>query len=184
LLKTFYTRNNRPVKEGKGIFPDVEVELPDAAAITGGLIRNDHLFNYATQYFYAHETIAEPNEFRITDEVYQDFVSYLSGKKYDYETASEKLLIKLEKAAENEKYSDRFKDEFDSMKKEFENGQKMDLELHKDEIIDLLENEIVSRYYYQNGRIVNSLAKDIRIAKAIEILNDSEQYKALLASPK
>lgn len=183
-LNTFYTKNKRPVKEGKGILPDLEVELPEGAHITASLIQNNHIFDYATQYFYANEEIKQANEFRISDEDYAAFVEFLKGKEYDYETNSEKLLKKLEKTAKDEKYYEQFKASFENIKKDFENNQETDLMLHKDEIIDILENEIVSRYFYQNGRIANSLDKDIRIKKAVKVLNDSEQYNSILAGSK
>lgn len=109
-------------------------------------------------------------------------MSFLEGKEFDYETNSQKLLEKLEEVSKEEKYYESFKASLEAMDAELHNNEEKDLELHKDEIKDILENEIISRYYYQTGRIENSLAKDIRVQKAIEILNNSEEYNSILTT--
>lgn len=61
-------------------------------------------------------------------------------------------------------------------------SKERDLEKFKSQIIDLLENEIVSRYYFQNGRAKHSLKDDKNIQKSIEILTDSKRYNTILGN--
>jgi len=180
LLKPFYTKNKRPVLEGQGIKPDVQVDLPEGAHITASLIRNNHFFDFATTYYYAHDSINAAKDFRMNDSDYEEFIKYLEDKDYEYETDSQILLKRLKKTSKDEKYFDRLKDSFTEMENELANNKRSDLDLHKEEIINILENEIVSRYYYQSGRVENSLAKDIRLLKAVELLNSPTACDSIL----
>ncbi|MCB0481525.1 MAG: S41 family peptidase [Flavobacteriales bacterium] len=183
LLKTFYTKGGRPVKDGRGISPDLKVELPDGAEITGALIVKNHIFNYATEYRRAHDSlgVAKAADFKLSDEDYNDFVGYLKGKDYDYTTQSEKLLEDFKKVSMEEKYFENVKDQYTELKEKISHNKASDLMTNKEEIKEILENEIVSRYYFQTGRIENSLSKDPRVKKAIEVLSDRNQYDKILA---
>lgn len=180
LANTFYTKNKRPVTDGHGIFPDIEVELPEGAHVTASLIQNNHIFDFATQYFYAHDSILPPKEYALSEAEYNEFVAFLEGKEYSYETNSERLLEQLKEAAKEEKYIDRFEPSIKAIESELKNNNKKDLEIHKNEISAILENEIVSRYFYQTGRIENNLARDVRIEEAIKVLNNDSLYTSIL----
>ena len=111
---------------------------------------------------------------------YQDFISYLDGKNYSYTTDTEKELNKLVKTAKKEKYWDMAETQFDQLDTVLKSKKNQDLQIFKDQIEEILENEIVSRYYYQKGRIESSLASDKAVKKAIEVLNNSSEYDAIL----
>lgn len=183
LLKTFYTKGGRAVKDGRGIRPDLEVELPTGADITGALIGKNHIFNYATEFRWANDSsrVGSPEEFALSDDQYKDFVTYLQDKDYDYTTRSEKLLQDFEKASKEEKYFANVEEDFTELKEKIKHNKSEDLQTHRAEISEILENEIVSRYFYQSGRIRNSLSKDIRVQKAIEVLKDKDRYNAILS---
>lgn len=185
LLKTFYTLGGRPVKDGRGISPDIQVELPVGADITGALLRKNHIFNYATYYRNMNDSLGTTaSEFALSDDQYLEFVNYLKDKDYDYTTQSEKALDDFKKASTEEKYYPSVEEQFNLLKEKISHNKSEDLMTHKDEIKEILENEIVSRYYYQNGRIENSMSKDTRVIKAIEVLKDSSQYTSILTAQK
>lgn len=185
LLKTFYTLGGRQVKDGRGISPDIQVELPIGADITGALLQKNHIFNYATYYRNTHDSLGSTaSEFALTDNQYLEFVNYLKDKDYDYTTQSEKALDDFKKASTEEKYYSSVEEQFKLLKEKISHNKSEDLMTHKEEIKEILENEIVSRYYYQNGRIENSMSKDIRVIKAIEVLKDSSQYTSILTAQK
>ena len=94
------------------------------------------------------------------------FVNYLQDKDYDYTTRSEKLLKDFEKASKEEKYFDNVETDYKELKEKIKHNKSEDLQTHREEISEILENEIISRYYYQSGRIRNSLSKDIRVQKS------------------
>lgn len=180
LIHKFQTKNGRTVKDGRGIEPDVKVDLPDFAGITATMIRNHFIFKYATKFYYVNDTIPPAKEFKITDEMYADFVKYLKDKEYDYSTRSEVLLEDLKEVAELEKYYDEAKEEYEALLKKLTPSKERDLMKFKDQIERLLANEIVSRYYHQKGRVEENLFNDETIKEAISVLSDMERYNSIL----
>jgi carboxyl-terminal processing protease len=61
-----------------------------------------------------------------------------------------------------------------------EQSKNNDIERFRDEIIEVLEAEIATRYYYQKGKIEATLKHDEELAEAINVLNDLEKYNAIL----
>lgn len=181
LIQKFKTRNGREVIDGRGIEPDVEVDLEEFAGITATLLQNNFIFKYATDYYYKNEKIPDAKTFEITDEMYQNFVNYLSDKEYKYSTRSEKMLDQLKKIAEDEKYYEEAKEEYEALLKKLQPSKERDLMKFKEQIIRILANEIVSRYYYQVGRVEENLSHDRTIKEAISVLNDSERYHKILS---
>jgi len=172
--------NKRTVYDGKGINPDIKVEERDASNITAVLVTKYHIFDYATQYRLNHESIAPASEFHLTDKEYDDFIAYLSDKNITYETETEKQLKKLKEVATKEKYFQLADEEYKSLEDKLVLDKSGDLMKFKDEIKEILENEIISRYYFQKGRIQASLNNDPTVSKAIEILGNKEIYTGIL----
>ncbi len=181
-LKTeFKTRNGRVVYDGGGVEPDVDVERKKYANISRTLSSKQHIFNYATEYYQSNDKIAEPEDFKLTDADYDDFVKFVEGRKVSYETKSEKLLEDLKKSTEKEKYYDAVKDDIADLEAKIKSDKERDLVKHKEEIKRLLELEIISRYYFSNGKVKASLQTDEDVAAAIKILNNKTEYEAILA---
>lgn len=181
LIHEFKTKNGRPVFDGAGINPDLEVEYEMSAKITISLVQKQLLFDFATQYKQSHDSIINAKEFHLTDDEYAQFLGFIKDKDYDYTTQSELILKKLEKASEDEKYFEDIEEEFKALESKIAEQKKQDVKEYEKEIRFLLENEIVSRYYYQNGRIEASLANDKDIDKALEVLGNKEQYSSILS---
>lgn len=180
-LKTaFKTKNGRIVYDGGGIEPDIAIESEKYSNIAISLITKYLTFNYANYYKRNHSTIESAKNFKISDTLYNDFVKYLSGKDYDYTTKSEKNLEELKSIAEKENYFDAIKNEYLALKDKLIHDKNDDLIKNKEEIKLLLKDEIVSRYYYQNGRIESSLSEDKEIKKAIEATDDENFYQKTL----
>lgn len=182
LITEFKTlKTKRPVFDGKGVAPDIKVKGLPLSDISAVLLIKNLFFDFATNYRLKHETISSVNEFSLTDDEYEDFVHYLSDKDYDYTTESEDLLEKLEKAAKTDKYFEDVKKEYEALKVKLHHNKKDDLYKFKEEIKQILESEIVSRYYYQKGQVEVSLKNDPVLEEAIKTLNDSEKYQSILA---
>lgn len=126
------------------------------------------------------ESITEAKEFKLTDEEYNGFKEFLKDKDYSYETGTEKALEELKDIAENEKYFGGSEVEFEALKKKLEPNNDNDLEKFKGEIKELLEGEIVSRYYFQNGRIEASLARDPYIEEGLRLMRDQQEFSGIL----
>jgi carboxyl-terminal processing protease len=180
LIKPFKTKNGRIVYDAKGIAPDLETEEKKYSQITVALINENHVFDYATQYRRKKSDIGSAKDFKLTDAEYEDFVKFLSGKNYEYSTKTEKMVDELKTVSEKEKYYEEFENEFQALKAKVIRKKDEDLYKFKDEIKELLENEIVARYHYQRGRIEASLKYDAEVIKALEVLNSNNLYASIL----
>ncbi len=180
LRTVFNTRNGRKVYDAGGIDPDIEVEDPFLANITITLISEDLIFDYATKYFYNHPTIADANKFQLTDQEFEDFVNFLSDKKYNYSTKSERILEKLKETAEKEGYMPDLDSEIKTLETKIKSDKQKDIYKFKDEIAEILTEEISSRYYYQKGRIVTSLQYDTALKEAVSVLKNQQRYQSIL----
>ncbi len=181
-LKTaFKTKNGRTVYDGGGIEPDIEVEQEKIGNITISLIRKRLIFDYATDYRFSHDSIASADKFQFSDENFVDFQSFLSDKEYEYTTETEDVVEKLKKIAEEEFYFKEIATEYNALIAKLEVNKKDDLNKFKSEIKELITSEIVSRYYYQKGRIIATLQFDKDVEEAIKVLKDKKRYDNILA---
>lgn len=180
-LKTaFKTRNGRTVYDGFGIEPDVEVEHEASSLLAVALYNRFHFFNYAVKFAHEHQSIPPAGEFTITDEIYQDFVNYLSDKSYEYTTYTENIISDLRKVAEEENYMDNLKQQIDQLEKTYKEAKKEDLMRNRTEISELLKDAILLHYYYRKGAIEGALAADPDVKKAVEVLTNKEEYNRIL----
>jgi carboxyl-terminal processing protease len=180
LVKIFKTKNGRDVIDGRGIDPDVKIEENDLSRLTATLYANDVLFNFATKYKATHPTIASPELFQLSEEEYAAFKSFVLAQTFTYSTASEEMLKKMKETAEKEGYYSETKTEYDALLAKVVPSKERDLEKFKEEIKELLENEIVSRYYFQKGRAIDSFKHDPVIKKSLELLKELSSYNTIL----
>lgn len=167
-LKTAYkTKSGRTVYDGFGIEPDVEVEPEYMSNIAVALVQKFLVFDYATQYRREHKTIAPASEFEVTDAMYEDFCQYLHEKSLSYNTVTERVIKELREVAKQEKYDSAISVQMDEMEKALAKEKEDDLKKHKAEIADMLKAEILTRYYYDQGRIEGALKTDPVVNKAI-----------------
>jgi carboxyl-terminal processing protease len=185
LRNEFRTKNGRIVLDGAGIEPDMKIDSKNFAPITYSLVARNLVFEFGNEFFIENKEISGPREFQISDALYEDFVSWLDGKEYDYTTYVEKTLEDLEKYAEKEKFFDDIKLTIEELKAKVSHNKEQDLVTFKDEIKDALREEIISRYFYQEGVIEASMMNDADINSALAILkSDSEISNILMASSK
>lgn len=180
LITAFKTKGGRIVYDGNGIEPDINTENREFSVISAVLLGKNHIFDYATRYRVKHESISNARDFKLSDQDFDDFVKFLEGKDYSYTTTTEKMLDEIKSSAEKEKYLKDIENELESLSNIVKKNKQNDLYRFKEEIKELLENEIVSRYYFQRGRIENSFSHDLDIKKANEILNDNKLYSQIL----
>ena len=180
LRTAFKTQAGRTVFDGGGVAPDVEVNDREIADITRVLLQKSYLFDYATRYRSEHPTIVPARQFKLTDADYQKFVDYLKDKDINYNTDAEKALADLTKKVKAEKHYEDVKTELEAMRRKVTTNKANDLTRFKPEIRELLEQEIVSRYYFQKGSIEATFDDDPNILMALNVLNDQPRYSALL----
>jgi len=184
LKQTFTTKNGRQVMSGGGVDADVNIEDEELSKLAIALYTKNYLFDYATQYAKQHSTIAPAGAFSLTDAEFNAFSKWLEGKDYSYKSETEVALDSLKNIATREKYFDAMKGEFATLQNKVAHDKQQDLLKYKDEIKRLLENEIISRYYFLRGRIEHGLRTDNDLAKAINLINQPTQYQALLQPKK
>ena len=182
-LKTeFKTANGRNVYDGGGVDPDILVEAFDLAPITFSLLKNDHIFNYATEYYYNHpeRAIEDPRKLRLSDKEYDEFVGWLNGKAFDHTSKLEKSIESLISTAKREKKYESLKSHIEALKKTVAHNKNEDLILFRDELSMLLEREIASRYFFHRGLIESTFDRDPDVLAAVNVLQDPARYAKIL----
>ena len=176
LISEYTTTNGRIVYDGGGVAPDVPVDQESLSTLSYELVSRFLIFDFATLFANSHESIAEPEEFKITDDIYADFITFVKEKGFEYESESQDIIKELVKTAKREKYYDTATNEFKALEEKLTPHLENDLKKFRAELSELLEDEIVSRYYYQKGAIRAAIDDDQVIEKALEILNDEDVY--------
>jgi carboxyl-terminal processing protease len=179
--KAFKTSKGRTVYDGGGIDPDIVVPGNEASAITQVLYINGYLFDYATLYASKHPTIASAKDFALTDAEYQEFITWMKGKDYNYRSHAEVELASLVEEAKKERYYDALKPQLDAINSKLTDGRKNDLITFKDQIKMVLEEDIVSRYHLEKGSVETGFKYDQDVKKAIEVLGQKAQYNKILS---
>ena len=180
LITAYKTMHGRTVYDGKGVAPDVTTDSSRLSTVSYNLLTKYILFEYATRYAASHPGIEPAGTFKLSDAEYNDFVAFTEKKGFEFKTAAEKELEIVKKAAIYENCWNDVKTQYDSMLEAIAQHKKKDLMENKPEISDYLQQEIVSRYYYQKGRIESALSDDIELKSATKVLKDTVTYTAIL----
>lgn len=180
LISEFKTRHGRIVKDGGGITPDIEVEPESFSQFTSELYLRYFIFDFATEYYWSHQNIKTIDQFRFTDQDYDDFRNFLIKRNFSYQTSTDKSLSDLITSAKKEKYYDLHKNLFSELQKDLNHSLDQDLRTFRGEITELLEDEILTRYFYNSGLIAKRLKTDEQVLKAVEVLKNKELYNSIL----
>lgn len=187
LTTAFKTKNGREVRDGRGINPDVTVKNDTLSNLTFYLSQivdsTDTYFDWVSKYCQTHETIASPIDFELTDEEYDDFAAKVIENKFKYDRISSEMLKKFTEATKAEGYYEDAKTEIEVLENKLNHNLTKDLERHKEEIKEVLASDILAYYYFRRGVVEYTLKHDKVYKKAVEILNNEEEYKKLL-TPK
>ncbi len=184
LQTAFTTRAGRVVYDGGGVLPDILTEKETYSPLAMSLGRKRLIFDYAVKYHAEHATIKPAREYIFTDAEYQDFVKWLGNKEYGYTTKVEKDLNDLEASAIKEKSIGTIEDQLKALKTKLSHSKDNDLQIHKDEIKALLQEEIVKHYYLEKGMKESSFTNDPEMKAALELYKDMNKYNSLLKSAK
>ncbi len=180
LTTEYTTAGGRIVRDGGGITPDIKIELPQIANIVYYLTRDMHIFHYANRFCNRHDTIPAIDRFIISDEIYNDFKEYIKSKDFKYDRRSEKILEELEKSMKFEGYYADAEKEIKSLATKLSHNLDRDLDTFRKEISEQLAIEIVRRYYYQKGEIIESLKNDTIVQCAKKLLQNHTKYNSIL----
>lgn len=184
LKKAFKTPNGRVVYDGGGIEPDVKTVPIEAHPLTQVLFEKGFLFDFATQYVHKLKDSVDAKQFRLSDEGYNEFVAFMKGKEYPYKTQAEQEIEQFIEEAKKERYFNEIKSQVEQVYNRILQSKKNDLNLYKDQIRMLLEDEIVSRYHLERGSVESRFKYDNDVSEAIKILHDKSRYDGILNAQK
>ena len=184
LISEFTTKKGRKVYDGGGIAPDIKIDLDRLSSVSLNLARDFMFFDYATKFAEEHESILSPEDFVVTDDIFNDFKSFVKEKHFSYQSDTEEAFNELEKTAKEEKYYGVAKEEFDNLKAKIGHQLDKDLEAFKGEIKEMLTDEIVTRYYYQKGAIKSAIKDDKGVEKAKETLKNPQVFSQVFTPGK
>ena len=180
LTSVFHTAGGREVRDGGGITPDVKIEYPDVNRLTYNVVRDNWAFDFANRYAATHASIPSPEEFVVTDTIYEEFKKSIDPAKFNYDKVCESAVDQLRELAKAEGYmNDSTRAQFDILAGMLKHDLNHDLDINRKNISPYLAGEIVSRYYYQKGEIINSLNDDQGVDSALTILT-SPRYDEIL----
>jgi len=175
----FKTKNGRSVFDGGGIMPDVEIMLSKHAPITKVLIDNDYIFNFATNYYY-NNTVTDLKSFKLKDSDFNNFKSYLKSNNFAFQTKTEKALDKVKLLALEEGLINDLSKDYNTLVNTLNYIKNKAVTVNKEQLLTLIENEIITRYFYREGMYEYFLINNAEVKKATEILGNSNKYNSYL----
>ena len=176
LRKEFRTAKGRIVKDGGGITPDVELATQEYSRIVYSLVLNGIIEEYTLDYVSKHDSIASPDDFRLSDEDFEGFIKFASGKDFDYRSQAKALMDEVKKAIEDEGLAKLVGTQVDSLSKAVDLDKETIIRSNKDEIVPFIEEEIVVRYYFQPSGVKVRLRTDTQLHEALEKWDDGALF--------
>ena len=180
LRSVFYTKAGRRVTDGGGIDPDYVMQNDTMPTMVYDLVQSDVFFDWVTQFALSHDEIEAPGTFRVSDSLYADFSRYIEESDFTYNRRSDEIINLLRRVAQMEGYLEDAEAEMKALELKFAPNLKKDLERMKSLVLPYLENDIVLRYYHQKGSIRHALPRDKAYLKAVDLLRNAEDYRAIL----
>ncbi len=177
LRSKFKTKNGRIVLDGGGVTPDIKLNAREIYPVTKALLEQNMIFEYVNSYCVGRDSISKVGEFKFNE--YDNFVQFVKSRYFTYELDAEKHLAKVKESLQSES-SKSFKDEVQKLQEKISSSKNNDFQIAKGQIINEIEKEIVTRYYFQKGKVQQTLDADPEVKEAILILKDSNKYKLLL----
>jgi carboxyl-terminal processing protease len=180
LISTFRTRKGRVVYDNGGITPDVILEPVEFSPVSANLYARSYIFRFANHFARKNSTISSAEDFEITEEIYNEFIDFIKDQNFVYTTESEKMISEMSRIAEEESYLQEIKEHLESLEKQLKTIKENDFHTHRREIEQLLRVEIVSRYYFQKGKIISAMKDDPELKEALDLLSDQKKYQETL----
>lgn len=184
LAPQFYTRAGRLVQESGGIAPDVEITAERLPNLLFYLANSDVLLDFVTEHVRRYPVVAPIEEFEVSDSLFTAFKEAVKVSDFTYDRQSEKALAALKEVAEFEGYTTGAAAEFAALEKKLSHDIDRDFDIFKKDICELLADELVTRYYYQRGSIIQAIKSDSTILRARHLLADEKAYNQILAPIK
>ena len=167
LTREFKTAKGRIVRDGGGITPDIEIDTPDYSRLVYSLVLGGVLDQYAIDYARRHESIPAVDDFHFSDKDFEDFIRYAKTQEFDYRSSAKTLYDQMKKELVKDGLADSMKDELDALEKALEMDKERFIRLKKDEIIPFIEEELATRYWFQEAGVKVRLRYDSQLKNAL-----------------
>ena len=167
LTREFKTAKGRIVRDGGGITPDIEIDTPDYSRLVYSLVLGGVLDQYAIDYARRHENIPAVDDFHFSDKDFEDFIRYAKTQEFDYRSSAKTLYDQMKKELVKDGLADSMKDELDALEKALEMDKERFIRLKKDEIIPFIEEELATRYWFQEAGVKVRLRYDSQLKNAL-----------------
>lgn len=182
LIREYTTAAGRKIYDGGGVMPDLRLDPTYMSRFTIALYAKGYLEDFANDYYKRHREKVNKDTFTLSDQEYDRFVAFMQDKEVDFDSETQQAVEDLKKKAAREKYLDRIADELKTITDKLKDDKQTDLKLFKEDICQLLEDEIVIRYHYAAGVARHSALRDKEVKQAIELLRDTTRYHQILTS--
>lgn len=176
-INEFKTSNGRIVYDGGGILPDIKMKRSESTEATKTLVKSRAIFNYATNYYYQNPSIATGIDFDFKEVDFKRFIKYIQSDT-TFITKQESLF----KGAYNSLSTKNIVTEYKGIKEKLLKNKIADISKNKDILKKILKEEILKRYYYQEGVYLHNLKNDTVIKEAVLLLQNQERYRRLLSA--
>ena len=174
LTTVFKTAGGREVRDGGGITPDVKIEYPEVNRLTYNVVRDNWAFDFANKYAAEHDSVASPETFEVTDEIYSQFKKFIDPKKFNYDKVCENAVEQLREIAKVEGYmNDSTSAQFDVLASLLKHDLDRDLDINRKNLSPYIAEQILNRYYFNRGEVIYSLRDDQAVDSAASILTTS-----------
>ena len=167
LTREFKTAGGRIVRDGGGITPDVDIDLSQYSRLTYSIVLGGVLDRYVIDYARRHESIPAVEDFHFSDEDFEDFIAFAKEQDFDYRSSAKTYFDQMKKELEKEGLAEAMTSELEAMEKAIEMDKERVIRLKKDELIQFIEEEIATRYWFQEAGIQIRLRYDEQLKKAI-----------------
>ena len=183
LTNVFHTAKGRIVRDGGGVTPDITIVQDTMPNIVYYLMSENLVFDYATEYCQKHPTVAKAEDFKLTDQEFEEFKEFVKKADFKYDQQTERMLKDLKRMAEFEGYLKDAETEFTALEQKLTHDLDHDLDYASEQIRMLISTELMKRYYYQRGNIIEQLKGDKDLDAAVAVLTDKARYDEILSAP-
>ncbi len=175
----FKTRKGRPVFDGGGVLPDVELEETKTSSVSDALVRNDAIFDFATKYYYKNPTLGDKIPV-LTDADFSELKAFIKAQNFSFDTKTELALKETLEQAKKEKIDALIKAQYDGLFAALQKTEELEMDKNKTEILNLLRDEIIKRYQYKEGLYLFYTKNNSEIKKATQLLANTAEYNKIL----
>ena len=168
LTKEFHTRSGRIVRDGGGITPDIEIEAPSYSRLVYSLVMNGIIDQYVLEFARKRELTGNVDDFHYSDEDFEEFVNFAKTQEFDYRSSARTLFDQMKKELEKDGLAESMREELSALEKAMQMDKEKFIRLKKDEIIPFIEEELATRFWYQEAGIRVRLRYDKQLEKALK----------------